>query len=386
MAKDVDTIVVDGLSALQGGGQTYLINLFRFLPPRLLDTMRVIAVIPTDDDVFRVNDRIEYVHSSFASGGLMRRMIWTRFRLPALLRQTQARVLFCPAGFVSTFAGEWKTAVVFRNMLPFNDEERGRYPFGYLRARLFLLRYIQSRSFRKADLVIFISQFAKSVIDIVVRSRAGRSVVIPHGINDHFRNATAERPASAAALPEKYVAYVSILTVYKAQIEVVQAWALLRRRRPTEEKLVLVGPLNQPYVAQVRATIARLGLQDEVILAGDLPYEMLPSVYHGAVANIFASSCENCPNILLEALAAGKPVLCSDYQPMPEFGSTAVRYFNPYEPESLASSLNTVLEDSDLRLELGRRARARSIDFQWKKSAEDTWQALSDLAAEGRSA
>ncbi len=385
MASQVNTIVVDGLSALQGGGQTYLINLFRFLPQRLRETMRVVAVIPKDGDVFRVNDHIEYIQSSFASGGIVRRMIWSRLRLPALLRQTKARVLYCPGGFVSTFAGEWKTAVAFRNMLPFSDEERGRYPYGYMRVRLFLLRYIQSRSFRKADLVVFISQFAKSIIDIVVGPRTGRSAVIPHGINDQFRESTTEGSAGVA-LPEKYVTYVSILAAYKAQVEVVQAWALLRRRRHTEEKLILVGPLYQEYAAQVRGTIAELGLQDEVILIGDLPYEALPSVYRGAVANIFASSCENCPNILLEALAAGKPVLCSDYQPMPEFGGTAPLYFNPYEPESLAAGLSILLDDPELCFELGSKARARSVDFQWKKSAEDTWQALSDLAAEGRSA
>src|SRR5436190_6794504 len=122
VTEPVHTIVVDGLSALQGGGQTYLINLFRFFPERLQKTIHVVAVIPKDGEVFRVNEHIEYIHSSFASGGLVRRMIWSRLRLPALLRRTGARVLYCPGGFVSTFAGEWKTAVAFRHMLPFSDE------------------------------------------------------------------------------------------------------------------------------------------------------------------------------------------------------------------------------------------------------------------------
>ena len=72
-------------------------------------------------------------------------------------------------------------------MLPFSDEERRRYPYGYTRSRLAILKYIQSRSFRQANLVVFISQFAKSIIDIVVGPRAGKAVVIPHGVNDRFR-------------------------------------------------------------------------------------------------------------------------------------------------------------------------------------------------------
>ncbi len=183
-------------------------------------------------------------------------------------------------------------------------------------------------------------------------------------------------------LPERYVAYVSIVTVYKAQLEVVRAWALMRKARRSSEKLLFVGPSNHEYEEKVRHLIADLGLQDEVILLGDVPYDALPAVYHAAVANIFASSCENCPNILLEALAAGRPVLCSDYQPMPEFAGDAALYLDPYNPQSLAARLCEVLDDPRLSVELGRRSRERSAEFQWKRSAEATWQALSDLAAE----
>jgi glycosyltransferase involved in cell wall biosynthesis len=374
------TVVVDGLSALQGGGQTYLINLFRFLPERFSQSLRVIAVIPEDGDVFRVNDQIEYVQSSFASGGLVRRMIWSKLSLPALLRKTSAQVLYCPGGFVSTFGSGWKTAVAFRNMLPFSDEERRRYPYGYTRTRLAILKYIQSRSFRKANLVVFMSQFAKSIIDIVVGPRAGTAVVIPHGVNDRFRRSGVSQ--AGLRLPDRYVAYVSIVTVYKAQLEVVRAWALMRTARRSSEALLLVGPSNQDYERKVRKLIVDLSLQDVVMLLGDVPYDALPAVYLGALANVFASSCENCPNILLEALAAGKPVLCSDYQPMPEFAGDAALYFDPYDPQSLATRLCEVLDDPWLAADLGRRSRERSAEFQWKRSAEATWQALSDLAGE----
>jgi glycosyltransferase involved in cell wall biosynthesis len=232
--------------------------------------------------------------------------------------------------------------------------------------------------------VVFISQFAKSIIDIVVGPRAGKAVVIPHGVNDRFREPGGMNVG--LHLPERYVAYVSIVTVYKAQLEVVQAWALMRKARRSSEKLLLVGPSNHEYAEKVRAVIAELGLQDHVILLGDVPYDALPAVYQGAVANIFASSCENCPNILLEALAAGTPVLCSDYQPMPEFAGDAALYFDPYNPQSLATLLCQVLDDRRLSMELGRRSRERSAQFQWRQSAEATWQALSDLAAGSRSA
>ena len=65
---------------------------------------------------------------------------------------------------------------------------------------------------------------------------------------------------------------------------------------------------------------------------------------------------------------------------MPEFAGDAALYFDPYNPQSLATRLCEVLDDPRLSVELGRRSRERSAEFQWKQSAEATWQALSDLA------
>ncbi len=372
------TIFIDALSALQGGGQTYLINLFKFMPPAIADECRVIALLPYGRDrVFSVNPDIEVITSAYASRGLIFRLVWSTFFLPRLLREMGVDVLYCPGGFVSVF-GRWKTAVAFRNMLPFSPEERRRYPLGYMRARLAILRWVQARSFRRADLVIFISLFAKSVIDVAVGKRTGISKVIPHGISDRFR-LPVNKPKTLD-LPDRYVCYVSILNVYKAQLEVVRAWHLLRSRRAVEEKLLLVGPSNDQYGIQVAALIEELHLQNEVRIVGNVAYEHLPGLYQGAVINLFASSCENCPNILLEALSAGRPVLSSDYQPMPEFAADAALYFDPYSPEKMATQLELLLNDPVLQKDLGQRATARSADFQWEESARSTWLALRDLA------
>lgn len=372
------TIFIDALSALQGGGQTYLINLFKFMPPEMKTVCRIVVLVPHGSEpIFRFDDEIEAISSAYASRGIVFRLTWSKLFLPALLKQMNVDVLYCPGGFVSTF-GPWKTAVAFRNMLPFSPEERRRYPLGYMRTRLAILRWVQARSFKRADLVIFISLFAKSVIDVVVGPRAGISRVIPHGISDRFR-APSSKP-KGLGLPDRYVCYVSILNVYKAQIEVVKAWHLLRSRRQVSEKLLLVGPSKDQYGIQVAQLIEELNLQDEVRIVGNVPYDELPGLYQGAVINLFASSCENCPNILLEALSAGRPVLTSDYQPMPEFAADAALYFDPYSPEKLSAQLERLLEDPALQQSMGRRAAVRSEDFQWEEAARNTWLALSKLA------
>jgi glycosyltransferase involved in cell wall biosynthesis len=173
-----------------------------------------------------------------------------------------------------------------------------------------------------------------------------------------------------------YVLYVSILNYYKAQLEVVEAWAELRKTRATAEKLVLAGFADSPYAQRVRERISQLGLTDEVLLVGDVPHRNLSAWYRHAKVNLFASSCENCPFILLEAMGAGRPTLSSNYPPMPELAGTGAEYFDPYNPPQLARLLQRCLDDEELRAEMGTRAAAQSRNFTWERAATATWDLL----------
>lgn len=373
-------LVIEAISALQGGGQTYLINLLENFPVDWNHRLRVIAIVPPAlKDSIAISSNYKTVTPEFDTSNIFRRFYWQKTYLPRLLVKSNCDLLFSPGGFIPVRDNRRvKTAVTFQNMLPFDDSERARFSHGYIRSRLWLLKYIQGASIRNADLVIFISEYAKNAIDKILPNRRGRSVVIPHGLSDHFREKSLVRPEGLKDI--QYVLYVSILFNYKAQLEVIQAWAEVRRMRSTPEKLLLVGPEYKPYARRVRKLIDFLKLNDEVILTGPVPYSELPSYYQHAKINLFASSCENCPNILLEALAGGRPVLCSNYPPMPEFGGNAVDYFDPYNPDELAALLLKYLDDEELCLTMGKRAFEQSFKYDWKESATKTWNALAELA------
>ena len=109
-------------------------------------------------------------------------------------------------------------------------------------------------------------------------------------------------------------------------------------------------------------------------------YEQLPGLYQNAKLNIFASACENCPNILLEALAAGRPVLSSKVQPMPEFGGDAAVYFDPYRPDELAACILNLIDDAAAQRRMSEAALRQAARFDWQESAKRTWNLLSSLA------
>ena len=376
----MSTIVVNGLSAIYGGGQTYLRNLADHLPQT---NARVIAILPEAHRGLMDRPGIEVVCPPFAARGVVQRALWERYSLPRLLREVKADVLYGPGGTVpATVRAPCRTAVAFRNMIPFAPDARGRYGWGYMFWRLMLLRWLQARAFTRADLVIFISEHGKEVIDAACPGRRGRSALIPHGVAEAFREPSDRGNLRAIPPDTEYVLYVSIVDVYKAQLEVVEAWAQVRRARPEgREKLVLAGPLYPPYGRKVRDLIARLGLERDVILTGAVPGAELPALCQNAKVNVFASACENCPNILLELLAAGRPVISSSAPPMPEFAGDAARYFDPYRPAELSRLLLELLGDRLERDRLGELAAQRSRRFDVRASALATWEALFALAA-----
>ena len=373
-------MLINALSARRGGGQTYLVNLLKFLPKDVAAEIFVLA--PDSLEIPAERAEIKRISVRWPVENPIVRAVWERLRLPKLMRKLDANVLFCPGGIVGAHVPDGcKCVTMFRNMIPLDAIQRRRYPLGYMRMRNWILRRVMLCSMLRADLVIFLSEFAKRVVEEQSAGRLKEAVVIPHGIHPMFRTGDANPPQRPDWLPPgEYLLYASNVDFYKAQVEVVQAFALLKQRRVTTEKLVIVGPEFPPYARLVRAEIARLGLQQDVLLKGIVPYEQMPALYRHAVLNIFASECENCPNILLEALAAGRPVVVSHCPPMPEFAADAVVYFDPRSPEQLMDAMSKLLSDPILMSELAERAREGSLLYDWQRTAQETWSAIEQLS------
>jgi glycosyltransferase involved in cell wall biosynthesis len=86
---------------------------------------------------------------------------------------------------------------------------------------------------------------------------------------------------------------------------------------------------------------------------------------------------------LLEAMAYGMPIACSNYGPMPEILGEAGAFFAPLNPDSIADALVNLLLDLDLRNKISAAARERSRIYSWQASARDTFGLLGDVWKRG---
>lgn len=369
-------ILINALSAKLGGGQTYLINLLRNIPADfpheiifLCGTFNVekFRHVAPENVVFEVKD--EWARNS------LYRTLWELFCLPGQLKRGRVDVYFQPAaGVPIPIPKGCRSATMLRNMLPFEDRERKRFPlFSRVRLKMAIQKKMILFSLARYHRVVFISRYSQQFIKRFLPDIEKKSLVVPHGLNEQFLNRSGDFDVARFGLQaDQFYLYVSILDYYKAQLELLREWKLLVDAG-FPYPLVLTGFLDRAdYTAKIRSEIERLGLARWVILTGPVPNAELPGYYQKARALIFASSCECCPNILLEKMSAGKPLFCSNIQPMPEFGGDAPYYFDPYTPGELAACVMAAEQNDADRAIHAAKAEQNAAKYNWNKTITTT--------------
>lgn len=369
-------IAINAFSARLGGGLTYLRNILSHLPDR--EDLEI-YIFCSDKLILPDDPRVTRVVTKWPTTNPLLRAVWERFILPHFLVDKKIDVLFCPGGVVATSAPKGvKVVTMFRNMLPFDKRLVDAMPLGLTKLRNKMLYRVMLRSMSHADLTIFISDHARRLIQSLVS--IPNPITIPHGISAAFRRGgeILQRPENAPVEP--YILYVSRFDVYKHHREVVKAFAMLPVAVRSTYKLVFLGETDWPEAKPVMSLIEESGLSGAVLMLGAAPYDELPAWYQHSTLSLFASSCENCPNILLEALGSGRPVISSNVMPMPEFGGEGLRYFSPFDPASIAEAMMDVLSSPETATFVSKAAEQQSVRYDWSQTSSKTWGAIMELA------
>lgn len=322
---------------------------------------------------------LELVHEPLLDRALPARIWWQQVELPQQARRA-CDLLFAPGGTCSS--AFHPVVTMSRNLLPFELRELRRYGASALAAKFLLLRAKQSASYRRADGVIFLSEYAQTVVTRAAGIGAAQAI-IPHGVNRRFYLAPrTQRPLATYSPDEPFkLLYVSKVEPYKHHDRVVEAVAQLRRAG-LPLALELVGPPTHQLTAErLRKTIARIDPAGAFIRHhAAVAHSDLHQHYHQADGFVFASSCENLPNILLEAMAAGLPIACARRGPMPEVLRDAGVYFDPEKPGELAAAITTLLADHILREQHTWQAYSYAQTYSWEQCAHETFSYLVEAA------
>jgi len=230
--------------------------------------------------------------------------------------------------------------------------------------------------FREARHVATVSEFSKNLLQGRFPEAATRIVRVYNGIEpDRFSGA--RRPAGPPLILS-----VGRYIEKKGFRDLVAACALIGDL-PLECRIIGEGPME----SELRALVESLGQQGRVVIAGPAPESDIIGLLHQTT--LFVLPCvtdskgdsDNLPTVLMEAMAAGLPVVSTPVAGVPEMVEDGVTGFLAPEnsPEALAAKIRFLLEHEDLREAMGRAGSARCLDlFDVKKTCGDLHRILAD--------
>jgi len=308
---------------------------------------------------------------------LIKQLWWQATKLSDEVNVACCDILFTTDA--STLCRFKPMVILSQDMLSYEPGVMGYFGYGLARLRLMAILVVQNQAFRRAEGVIFLTRYAANVI----QQSCGllpSIAYISHGVGAEFKHVEQIHAwPNIDGCPIRCI-YVSNVEMYKHQWVVVRAIAALRKR-DYNLLLTLVGGGTRRAQNLLQDEIATLDPMGMFVEQRDfLPHAELPMHLANADLFIFASSCENMPVTLLEAMAVGLPVASSNRGPMPEVLADGGVYFDPEDAESIAGAVEQIVTDEALRTRIAKRAKELSAQYSWQRCSDETFAFVAESA------
>lgn len=300
------------------------------------------------------------------------RILWEQVRLPQALEQQKADVVH---GLVNVLP----LATKVPSIVTVHDLSFLRMPDKFQRAKRWYLTQLCRASVTKARHVIAVSRQTADDLSDFWGIDARKISVIYNGVGAEFT------PAPAAAveafrkqhrLPARFFLYLGTLEPRKNLPLLIRAFARWRAAAAADQqavKLVIAGGKGWFY-EQIFTLVTELQLTDVVLFPGFVPAAELPYWYRAAELFVYPSLFEGFGLPILEAMACGVPVICSDANSLVEVAGASALTFPANEEAALAGLFQRVASDAALRQALSQAGRARAQRFSWQQTARETYE------------
>jgi len=292
------------------------------------------------------------------------RILVPQVEMPLRMRRDGAQLIHGPANSLPLLHPGLPGVVTIHDLAIYDHPEW--FPSG----QWFATRVVVPQSARRARMIICPSEATKRAVIRLFSVEPERCRVIPHGVEAEFALPVSPSLNAAVkaryALPDRYLLQLGTVQPRKNYVTSLRAIA----RIPVGQRLPLIvaGGFGWKYDAVVDA-VRELDLRDWVRFVGYAGIPDLPALYQMAQAVLFPSLDEGFGLPVLEAFAAGTPVVASNAGAIPEVAGDAALLSAPEDAKALANNLLRLLTDSQLRQRQVAAGRARAALYTWSASA-----------------
>ena len=217
------------------------------------------------------------------------------------------------------------------------------------------------RAAAESDRIIAVSAFTASQVEQLLGVERSRIRVVHHGVRI---------PPAGATGREKIILHVGAIQKRKNIARLLEAFESV----PSDWRLALAGSAGfgaEEILSKIRS--------NRISVLGYVSAEELAGWYARAMILAFPSLDEGFGIPVLEAMAAGLPVITSNRSAMAEVAGDAALLVNPESVEELAEALRRMAVDAQLRGDLVRKGRARAETFSWPEAVKNTWSVYREL-------
>lgn len=348
-----------------GGTETYLRNLAPAVKAARPDTQVTVATTRSGARALAADGWNEWADIRALpceEGQRVRRQFSEQVLLPRLARRLNVDLIHSLANVGPMWTPGIAHVITLHDVIFFQTRTFGR-------VTTFGMRHVVARAARDAEFLIAVTAAARDEIVAELGLDASRFSVVHHG---------ATSPARSPAAPEadvrerlglrdrRLVLCVAAKRPHKNQELLVRAATQL----PDDVVVVLAGH-PEPYDTELRSLARGLGVNGSVVFADYVPDAELEALWGMAGCAAFPTRAEGFGMPVLEALARGVPVACSDLPVLHEIGGELPRFFDPEDPADAARKVTEALGMPHPLPGAGEWA-AR---FSWDAAAAGTWQA-----------
>jgi len=347
-----------------GGTEIYLRNLLHAMAAADREsTFFVFTNRETDGGLVPLASNFVQVGQPVRAYNRPLRLIWEQTVIPLKAANLRLDCMFNP-GFTAPIVGKCPNVTVFHDLQHKRHPEHFRW-FDKPAWDLFL-----GLAVRHSRILVADSDATRDDLMHYYQVPAERIRVAPLGVEDEFFSI-----AEVRGPVRPYILCASTLHPHKNIERLVRVFARFREEH-TEYRLVLAG-MRGFRSANVDKLIAKLNLRDSIRVAGWIPRTELYRLFRQAAAFVYPSTFEGFGLPVVEAMAAGVPLACSDIEPLRGIVAGTAITFDPNSDDAMLAALNRVVSDSSLV----QAARVRARHFSWRHCAEVTLSAIRDAVS-----
>jgi glycosyltransferase involved in cell wall biosynthesis len=370
-------ICVNALSiepGVTGGGETFLANLMQQLSRNDKGNQYLLLVTANNRNLFEtIQPRIQCLTIIHSSKARLLRILFENLILPFYLIAHRVDLYYSPFGTLPLFLF-CKSVVTIQNLIYFDFVNNVPYRGRSWRSRLIValqglyFKLLIPRALKRADGVWAVSETTASKLEELFGIRRDKIDMIYEGVNFKEFNLAQRGDQRTPQLQPPYIVTVATMYPNKNIDKLIVAFSALAAKG-FPHKLVIIGPDWLGYQEVLQQHVEILNLSQKVIFTGAIAHDRLPEYLWGADLFVLMSTVESFGLPVVEAMAAGVPVIVSDTSSLPEIAGDAALTAPPQAPSRLAAEMIRVLSDRELARQMRERGINRARSFDWTETA-----------------